>query len=177
MKIVISKVMATILAAVMGVSALPATQAVASNPTLPASGPIVNAKLELAWAREMKAYEFLGKVFNDTDAHVAKIQERIDKAASNGKDVSDLQSALDAYAAALSTSKPIYDDLGTIITAHSGFDADGHVTDADLARTTVQDVRTKLQDLKSSMNGTFKALREAMKAFRDANKPTPTPEK
>lgn len=45
----------------------------------------------------------------------------IDKAAEKGKDVSNLQVALDAYEVALLASKPQYDTLGDTISTHAGF--------------------------------------------------------
>ncbi len=124
-----------------------------------------------SWARQLQAYEKIGNAFADVDAHVAKFQERIDKAAENGKDVAALQSALDAYTAALKSAQPIYASMESIVTTHAGFDASGKVTDAEQARSTMEQMRAKMQEIKSAMDGTFKALREAMKAFREANKP------
>ncbi len=136
-----------------------------------------NEKLEQAWARQLKNYERLGKGFEDTDAQIAKFQARIDKAAQNGKDVAALQAALDAFESALKSGEPIYDDMSVIVNAHQGFDANGKVTDAEQAKSTLKEMRAKMQELKSAMNGTGKALREALKAFREANKPTATPQK
>ena len=119
----------------------------------------------------MKIYERLGNGFDGLDAQIAKFQERIDKAASKGKDVTALQSALDAFEAASKTAQPIYDSLESIVNSHAGFDADGKVTDAEQAKSTLQEMGAKLKEVKSSMDGTGKALREAFKAFREANKP------
>ena len=131
--------------------------------------------MEQAWAKQLQAYEKIGKGFDDTDAQIAKFQARIDKAAANGKDVTALQAALDAFESALKSAKPTYNGINGIVTSHQGFDANGKVTDAEKAKATVAEMRAKMQELKSAMNGTGKALREALKAFREANKPTGTP--
>ncbi|NWF63529.1 MAG: hypothetical protein HXY38_04405 [Chloroflexi bacterium] len=162
MKNVFSKLMMAALALALVFAAIPATQVFAQ-------GQLTDEKLEQAWARARKAYERMGKGFEDIDAHVAKIQGMIDKAAENGKDVSALQTALDAYADALTAAKPDYDALGEVFAAHAGFDADGKVVDSDQALATLQQVRDEMKSIKESMGGTFKALREALKAFREAN--------
>ncbi len=171
MKNMFKKVILAVSAAVLVFAAFPVTSAYAADDTPPATGEVSNEKLEKLWARQLQAYEKIGKAFEDIDAHIAKFQERIDKATENGKDVTDLQSALDAYEAALKSAQPTYASIGSIVTTHAGFDASGKVTDAEQAKSTVQQMRTKMQEVKSTMGGTFKALREALKAFREANKP------
>ena len=99
-------------------------------------------------------------------------QSMIDNAAEKGRDVASLQAALDAYEAALVASRPAYEALGQTFETHSGFDANGKVTDLEQAQATVKEVREQAKALKESMGGTFKALREAVKAFRESNKPT-----
>src|SRR3990172_6191683 len=107
----------------------------------------------------------------------SKLQERIDEAAENGRDVSAFQAALDAFEASSKSAKPIYDSISGIVALHQGFDANGKVTDSEQAEVTLQAIRAKLKELKSAMGGTGKALREALKAFREANKPTDAPER
>ena len=169
MKNIFKKTMLVAMVAALAFAAFPFANAFAlsANP----EGEVNNEKLEQLWARQLQAYERLGKAFDDDDEHLSKLQERIDKAAANGKDVAALQAALDAYEAALKSARPAYESINGVVSSHQGFDANGKVTDAEKAKATVQEMRTKLQEVKSSMNGTFKALREAMKAFREANKP------
>ncbi len=171
MKNMFKKMLLAVSAAALVFAAFPVTSAFAADDTPPASGAVSNEKLEKVWARQLQAYEKIGKAFADVDAHIAKFQERIDKAAANGKDVTALQAALDAYEAALKSAQPTYASIGSIVTTHAGFDASGKVTDAEQAKSTVEQMRTKMQEIKSTMGGTFKALREALKAFREANKP------
>lgn len=169
MKNIFKKTMMVALAVALVFTALPMTSAFAQGEN-PPKGELSNERLERAWARQLKLYEKIGKGFEDTDAQIAKIQARIDKAAENGKDVTALQAALDAFESALKSARPTYNSMNGIITSHQGFDANGKVTDVEKARATVEEMRTKMQELKSAMNGTGKALREALKAFREANK-------
>jgi hypothetical protein len=171
MKNIFKKMLLALSAAALIFAAFPVTSAFAADEAPPVSGEVSNEKLEKAWARQLQAYEKTGKAFADVDAHIAKFQERIDKAAEGGKDVAALQSALDAYAAALKSAQPTYASIGSIVNSHAGFDANGKVTDAEQAKSTVEQMRTKIQEVKTTMGGSFKALTEAFKAFREANKP------
>ena len=172
MKNSFKKMILAVMTAALVFAAFPATSAFAQGENPPTTnGEVSNEKLEKAWARQLKLYNNLGKGFEDIDAQIAKFQKRIDKAAENGKDVTALQAALDAFEAALKSSKPVYDSMEAIVNAHNGFDAEGKVADAAQAKSTVQALGAKLKEVKSSMDGTGKALREAFKAFREANKP------
>jgi uncharacterized lipoprotein YddW (UPF0748 family) len=173
MKNIFKKTVLVALAAVLAFAALPMTSVFAQGENPPKAA-LTNEQLEQIWARQLGRYERLGKAFDDVDAHVAKLQGIIDKAASNGKDVTALQAALDAYASALKGAKPKYEGLNGIVNSHQGFDANGKVTDAEKAKATVKDFAEQMKDVKTSMGGTFKALQEAMKAFREANKPPST---
>jgi len=166
----LKKIVLVALAAALVFSAFPLTSVFAQGENPPKGG-LTTEKLEQVWARQLKIYEKLGKMFADTDGQVAKIQARIDKAAESGKDVTALQAALDAFEAAAKKAKPIYESINVIINSHQGFDTNGKVTDAEKARSTLQEVGAKFKELKNTMGGTGKALREAIKAFRDANKP------
>ena len=171
MKNIISKIMMAFLTVAVAVAAFPVTSAFATDETPPVP---TDEKLEAAWAKVLKVYERTGKAFEDTDAHIAKFQGMIDKAAEKGKDISSLQTALDAYETALLASKPQYDALGQTVSTHAGFDANGNLIDSEQALATLKEVREQTKSIKESMGGTFKALHEALKAFREANKPADT---
>jgi len=179
MKLFLRKTVLLALVAVLAVAAMPFVDASAmgaKDPTPPPAGQVSNEKLEQAWARQLKAYERIRKGFDRLDEFTDRAQNLIDKAAANGKDVSALQSALDAFEAAAKEAHPIYESTKGLVSSHQGFDDNGNVTDSTKAKETVQAMREKLQELKSTMDGTGKALREAIKAFREANpRPQPTP--
>ena len=176
MKTIFKKTMLFALVAALAVASLPFVSVAAQgadDPT-PPTGEVSNEKLERVWARQLKAYERIGK----TDEFVAKVQQLLDRATSNGKDVSAIQSALDAFVEATKDAKPIYESANGIINSHQGFDADGKVTDTAKAKETVKAMREKMQEIRTAMDGTGKALHEAVKAFREANPrsaKTPTP--
>ncbi len=97
----------------------------------------------------------------------------IDRARQDGKDVSAVQAALDAFEEALKDAHPVYESGKGIVNSHQGFDENGKVTDAEKAKETVQAMGEKLREIKDAMAGTGRALREAIRDFREAN---PRPE-
>lgn len=158
--------------ATLGAASLPLVSVAAqgaNDPTPPPaaqpSGQITNERLERVWARQLKIYERMGKA----DQVVDKVQLLIDRATAKGKDASAVQTALDAFKAALKNAQPTYESIKGIINSHQGFDASGKVTDPTQAKETITAMRGKFQEIKTAMNGTGKALREAVKAFREAN--------
>ena len=143
-----------------------------ANDPIPPAGQVSNEKLEHVWARQLKLYERMGKA----DEFVARVQKLLDRATANGKDVSAVQSALDAFKDAVKDAKSIYESMKGIINSHQGFDANGKVTDPEKAKETVKAMHEKFSEIKTAMNGTGKALREAIKAFRQAHpRPVKTP--
>ncbi|MBI3161701.1 MAG: hypothetical protein HYZ23_04295 [Chloroflexi bacterium] len=176
MKSIFKKTVLTALAVALVLAALPLTSVFAQGPN-PPQGEVTNEKLEEIWSHQLERYERFGKAFDDVDAHVAKIQGFIDKAKAEGKDVTAVQAALDAYAAALKSAKPKYEGLNGIVNSHQGFDANGKVTDLEKAKSTVKEFAEQMKEVRDSMGGTFKALKEALKAFREANKPAAAPER
>jgi hypothetical protein len=180
MKILFKKTILLVLSAALAVTALPLLTARAAgnnDPTPPPTEQVSNEKLEQVWARQLHKYERLGKGFDRLDTFTDKAQRLIDKAKENGKDVSAVQAALDAFAAAAKEAEPVYASARGIVESHEGFDDNGKVIDLEKAKETVKSMHDKLKEIKSAMNGTGKALREAIKAFREANpRPQPTPE-
>ena len=176
MSILFKKSILAAMVVALAFAALPVTSVFAADDPITPQPEISNEKLERIWARQLKAYERLGKAIDGSDAFIEKVQARIDKAAENGKDVTALQAALDAFEAAVKDAHPLYESTKGIINSHRGFDESGKVTDAEQARETVKEMHDALKDIKSAMGGTGKALREALRAFREANRPpTETP--
>ena len=163
------------LVAVIAAASLPIfrVSALGSNePTPPPQGELTKERLEKIWARQLRVYEKLGKVEN----LIGNAQRLIDRASANGKDVSAVQAALDAFEDAIKDAKPIYESANGIVNSHQGFDSNGKLTDAEKAKETVRQMGEKLKEIRGVMNGTGQALREAIQAFREANpRPMQTP--
>ena len=153
----------------LGVAGLPSARVSAAG-----QGQISNERLEKVWARQLRMYALMGR----TDNFVERAQQLIDRASENGKDVSAVQIALDAFETALKDARPIYESTKGIVNSHQGFDDTGKVTDAEKAKETVKALGEKMKEIKAAMDGTGKSLREALQAFRQANprpERTPTP--
>jgi hypothetical protein len=177
MKTIFMKTILVALAAALAMASLPLVSVAAAgeyDPTPPPQAQLSSQRLERIWARQLRRYERIGRGFEHEDEFTEKIQRLIDRATQNGKDVSAVQAALDAFEAALKDTHPIYESMKGIVDSHQGFDDNGKVTDPEKAHQTVQSMRTKLNETRDAMNGTGKALREAIRDFREAN-PRPTP--
>jgi hypothetical protein len=165
----------TILAAIvaaLGLASLPLFSVSAAgdyDPPVPEQRQITNERLERVWARQLRLYQRIGNGFEREDRFIERVQGLIDRAKENGKDVSAVQAALDAFEAAVKGTRRIYESVNGIVNSHQGFDENGKVTDSEKAQETVQAMREKLQEIKDAMGGTRRALREAVKAFREAN--------
>jgi len=171
MKNMFKKTVLVALVAALAMTGLPLVSASAAPATddPPPQREVTPEKLEQIWARQQKVYERLGNAYERSDVFVERVQNLIDKASENGKDVSAVQSALDAFEAAVKDAHPLCESVNGIISSHQGFDNNSKVTDADKALETVKSMGEKLHEIKDMMNGTGQALREAIKAFREAN--------
>ncbi len=173
MKMLLKKTILFAFVLALGLATMPFVSVFAAgenDPVPPPSGQVSNERLERVWARQIRIYERMGH----TDEFVAKAQKLIDRAKENDKDVSALQSALDAFEAAAKDAQPIYERAKGIINSHPGFDGNGKVTDLAQARETVKAMREKFKEIHDALNGTGKALHEAIRAFHQAN-PRPQP--
>ena len=176
MKNMFKKTLLFALVAALAVASLPLMSASAAPSTddPPPQKEVSADRLEKIWARQLHLYEKIGNGYDRSDNFVEKVQTLIDKAGENGKDVTAVQAALDAFEAALKDAHPLYESAKGIVNSHQGFDNDGKVTDLEKAKETVKSMGEKLKEIKESMGGTGRALHEAIKAFREAN---PRPER
>ncbi|HET9913602.1 MAG TPA: hypothetical protein VFQ13_17025 [Anaerolineales bacterium] len=178
MKLLFKKTILFALVLALGLASLPlvsVSAAGAYDPPTPGDKQPSTERLEQVWARQLERYERMGQRLEREDEFMARAQKLIDRARENGKDVSAVQAALDAFEAAVQKARPVYESMKGIVNSHQGFDANGKVTDPAKAQETVKSMHAKFQEIKEAMDGTGKALREAIKAFREANpRPNPT---
>jgi hypothetical protein len=171
------KIVVVAVVAGLGLTALPVASVFAqglNDTATPPAPQVAGTRLQQVWAREQSIDQRLGTMFSKSDTVIAKVQKLLDKAKANGKDVSAIQSALDAFSAAIKQAQPIYDSGQSLITTHQGFDSNGNVTDVTQARATVKSVRDMFKQIKQIVQGPRKALHDAVKAFRAANQPAGT---
>ena len=152
----------SVLAAGADVSSIPADIS-SSDPAT------TNARLELAFNREKSIINRIGEAVNNFDLVTGNVQKLLDKAKSNGKDVSAIQAAFDTFKAAFQTGKPSYEQANTILGSQTSFDSNGKVIDTEKAKATVKSLRTVLQQYSGTVKTARQALRDAVHNFRLAN--------
>jgi hypothetical protein len=130
-------------------------------------------RVERLWQRAQRIYERQGDRLERSDAFIARAQVRIDWASQNGRDMTTVQSALDAMAAVIPAVRTVHQQGASIIANHKGFDANGLVTDKDAAVTTVRALFQVIKDTRAAMNGTGKAFIEAVRELRAEQAPKP----
>lgn len=173
----LQKVLLVAAIAALGVVSTPTLSAAAqaAADATPVAPTIGNERLELAWARLQAAHARLQVVFDFANQRFARVQQLIDRAKANGKDVTAVQAALDNLKTAVQQARPIFESTNGLIASHPGFDASGNVTDPTMARQTVQDLLAKYKDMRSILQPAMEAFRQAVHDFRQTNGPTPTP--
>lgn len=139
------------------------------------NGQAADLRLELAWARLQAAHARLEVIFDFADQRTAQVQQLIDRASSNGRDVSAVQNALNGLEAAIKQARPIFEGTTGNLASHQGFDANGNVTDAKTAFQTVKDLASKDQQIGAILKPAEQALKQAIDALRQTTQPTPTP--
>jgi hypothetical protein len=106
---------------------------------------------------------------------IERVEQLIERASENAKDLAELQAALEAFERAVHAAQDLHEQAGRIIDAHAGFDGTGHVTDPELAADSVEQLAAQLQQVRETVGGPGKALHEALKKFREANRPSDAP--
>ncbi len=160
----------------LGLASLPMSSAAASGlaqeetPTTERHV-VTNARLEYAWARLVRGYEFQGNLLDKGEAFAERVQTLIDRANERGLDTSAVQAALDAFEAALKDAHQSHQQANGIVQAHKGFDKDGKVVDREKAVESVKELGQALREFNGIMSGPFKALREAIREFFENNRP------
>ena len=172
-----SKALLVFAVALLGVIAVPAGNAFALpavDPTVPPPT-VANQRLELVWARLQAEHARLEVIFDFADERIAGMQQPIARARANGKDVSDLQSALDILQNAIELARPVFQSTNGIIGSHQGFDSNGNVTDRNAALETVKDLAEKYRQVRIIVQPALQSLRQAVQDFRQTNTPISTP--
>jgi len=161
----------TLLALVLaiGLAILPFSGASAEENTPPSGQPVSNERLEKAWARLQTAYATQSERLDKSAALIEKIETRIAQANARGWDTSAVQSALDAFVAALPNASAAHATGADLIASHAGFDADGKVTDRAAAVETAKALGQVVKSTRAAMNGTGDALKAAIKAFLETH--------
>ncbi|MEI8307697.1 MAG: hypothetical protein WCF99_11615 [Chloroflexales bacterium] len=93
----------------------------------------------------------------------------ITKAQAKGKDTTAIEQALATFRQQLTSARADWQTASSALVNHTGFDAQGKVTDAVAASATVKTARETMVQVHTTMEGAVKTLRTALKTFRKAN--------
>jgi hypothetical protein len=167
------KIVLAALVAAVCLAALPAGSASAAALVDPASPPagqsLGPAGLEKIWARQQAVYHREDRRLARADEFITRLQTLINKANEKGWDTSSLQSALDAFAAAIPAAQAAHAPGAAIIASHAGFTPAGKVADQTAAAQTTRALGQVLKNTRTAMNGTGRALITAVRTFWKAH--------
>jgi hypothetical protein len=174
----IKVVFSAVIAASIAINLIPAGNVFASysadDTTPPQSTPQGEKKsLDQVFVMEQKAHDHQIELITKAGTMSGKISELVARAKSNGKDTSTLEKALSDFNTKIGEVRLAYDQTGKLIKGHEGFDADGKVTDRELAAKTAEEIHKGNQNVRRSLADAVKSLRTAGEEFRKAN-PRPT---
>jgi hypothetical protein len=128
-----------------------------------------NAQLEKAYQGELKELGVQQTHLNEANTLAAAVQSQIDKLNTAGRDTSSLATALSTFQSQIATAQSAYDAAGSILDAHAGFDANGHVTDPVLARQTATDAHQSLLNAHNVLKQAVEDLHQFIVGFRKAH--------
>lgn len=151
-------------------SAAAPTYAAEPTPTAPA-GEREYRRLERLYERLQRGLEAQAAHLAKADEAVAKTQEFMDKARSEGKDTSALEAALAGARSKVDQARAKHSSAAATLAAHAGFDDAGQVTDPAAARQTVESAGRDLRDAHRLLTEARLELRRALQDFRQANRP------
>jgi DNA repair exonuclease SbcCD ATPase subunit len=149
---------------------LPASTVYADEGTPPAPDGKRAERLEKALQREQEWLDIQQNNLDRANELAEKVQARIDELKAEGKDTSALEAALATYRAEIADALASHNTAAGILSAHTGFDENGHVTDPEQARQTVLDARESLQDARLALRNALLDLRIAIRDFRRASR-------
>jgi hypothetical protein len=125
--------------------------------------------LENFFMREKIAYNNQGLRLQSANTIISKAGDWITYLKGQGKDTSALESALSAYKSAIQSVQSDHDTAGGAISAASGFDSNGKVTDRKTALQTVINAGKPLRQAHLTLvQGTIN-FRTAVQQWRAAN--------
>jgi len=133
-----------------------------------------NLALERRFRFQQQVHEVQGRALEKADRLGEKIQRLIDWANEQGLDTSALVAALAEYTQQLAEARQYHAQASQILAAHAGFDENGHVIDATLARQTVKDAADAHRESRQILRQALRDLHKAVKEWREAN-PRPQP--
>ncbi|MGQ9682911.1 MAG: hypothetical protein ACUVX9_10265 [Anaerolineae bacterium] len=172
------------LAIVLGLALVPAIPASAEDPTpgqtrrwgavFDRLKEVPNALLENTLRRERHWLAHQRRVMDRAAETADRLQELLQAARDEGKDVAPLQALLELFRDRLDESRESQDAAAAILEAPKGFAADGRVTDRQDARDTVVEAYRALSEAHRLLVQAMRDLRRDLRDWRREHRPRPT---
>ena len=134
----------------------------AAGPTRPAP------TLETVYQREQNWLVVQTTTLTDANTIAANIQNWINTLQGQGKDTTDLETALAAFNSQIATAQTNHDAAASTLASHAGFDANGQVTDRAQAASTLRQAYQSLQTAHLTLVSAVVDLRLAVRTWRNA---------
>jgi hypothetical protein len=128
-----------------------------------------NVALQVEYRMEIARHREQAARLKATTRDAAALAKRIAKLAASGKDVAGLRAALETYRAALADAKTDWQTAGDVLAAHTGFAANGKVTNADQARATLKSAHQSTVSAAAKISAANEALRKSVRAWEQAH--------
>ncbi len=114
-------------------------------------------------------YEDMDDGLGKTDKIITKLERWIEKRDAEGKDTSEIETILETFQTNLEAIQTAYDNVGTLIETHAGFDANGEVTDETTAIATLRSIAEGMLDVHQLTEDARSQLQWDIMTFRYLN--------
>lgn len=172
-----------VLAVLVSTAAFMPTSSVAAAAGTPPAQAQRDQRLEKVYQREQQWLAIQTGHLQKANDVIGKVEQYITAQNAKGRDTASLTAALNIFKLQVAAAQSAHNTAASILGAHAGFDANGHVTDPDLARQTLIDTRQSLRSAHQTLKQAAHDLHAAIKEYREANgqaaqqptaKPVPT---
>jgi hypothetical protein len=122
-------------------------------------------RLERAYKEEQQRLAAMEQRFKEAGAFADNVAGMIVKLKEHGVDTARLERALAAFRARMADAHGQWEAAREVLTAHAGFDAEGHVTDMRQARATVAQAHLHLERARTLAERAFRELRTVLATY------------
>jgi hypothetical protein len=135
------------------------------QPTTNADKSPTPARLEKTYQRELELLKTQAVRLDRLDERADKFAARIAKLKDEGKDATVLEKALTDFKAKIMDARSQHEEAAKILNTHSGFDANGKVTDVSQASETVKDAGKMMREIHQDLRPTIREMVKALRQF------------
>jgi hypothetical protein len=145
----------------------------AAAPARSAGKPGANVKLTQMYRVAQLRLRVQGQRLKRAELFAGKFETVIAKLQAKGQDTAALAQALTAFRAAIEQAYTEWSAAKSALDTHTGFGANGKVTNADQARATLQNAHDHMAQAHAIAKAAFHNLRTAFTAYRKTHRKVP----